>query len=870
MIATTPTRRPGLTGSALALLGSLLATTAGATPGELVYEGTLHTADGPAADGLYSFRFRIFGTDDPADETPLWESRELPVDIDVEGRFLAVLEPFAEPDARLALTAAESWWLAVEIGGVALEGRQRLSAVPAAGGTQESTRAEDADTLQGMTPDELLGQIETGAPLTIDGEHRIGIRQCAAGSVLKYRNGAWTCATDDAGSEITAILTSDGLCCDGNSGAVELRINFAGSGAAPTAARSDHGHAELASREHVASEIASVAARLGDDDPESIPIRFSDLSPESLPAGLADGDDDSIYTDEMARDAVAWSSVAPTVNAADVWPGQMSLDRLAEPSGEQSCEGGAVIARRADEAGWECRALSGALPADCGPGQILEFRDDVWACADFAGNGQSSAVWSEIIDRPAGLDDGDDDTIYTDEMARDAVGWPGVSASVPAHAEWPGTLPWTRVTDAPDPVQTVGGVAPSDGEVALTAGDHIEITPNPQAGAVRIGVRTGPGSGLNADLLDGADAESLEESAEITAAVVAHATSDDHDGRYVTQAQVTEATEAAVAPVVERVEGLDSMAGRLAELEQMVADLQGRDVATLLRGETTFHIPADYPTLNDALTHLNEKIIPSGSRTTLLLAHGVYVFEQPLTVAHRDGARIRILGDVASPELVVLRFENVDGLVMSAGNQLGQIDGLKLMGAGGAAVGVRGTEGSRLLCGPTLIVEGFVAHGVVAEQGAFVQVDGIVVRDNAQGLLARLGGVISAAGTQAISNAGPGYLADEAGVIVAPGALAEGNTGWGFVAAHSGVAKVHDARAQSNGSGGAFGGFLAHRGGSIKAAGAAAVGNEGPGFLAQELGVIDADGASSVDNESSDFVPDCGALSPGGGLILCP
>jgi hypothetical protein len=113
------------------------------------------------------------------------------------------------------------------------------------------------------------------------------------GQVLKWNGSSWAPAADAQGAtgDITAVYSGTGLLGGGESGAVTLRVDFAGSGGANTVARSDHDHAGTyapSTHDHDARYYTQSALQNG-----TAPVHWDALT--NVPAGLDDGDDDTTY-----------------------------------------------------------------------------------------------------------------------------------------------------------------------------------------------------------------------------------------------------------------------------------------------------------------------------------------------------------------------------------------------------------------------------------------------------------------------------------------------------------------------------------------------------------------------------------------------
>ncbi len=86
-----------------------------------------------------------------------------------------------------------------------------------------------------------LAGVPSGFADGVDNDSFAGI-SCPDGQTIVRSGATWTCSTV---GDITRVIAGTGLSGGGTSGDVTLNVNFAGSGSANTAARSDHQHFEI-------------------------------------------------------------------------------------------------------------------------------------------------------------------------------------------------------------------------------------------------------------------------------------------------------------------------------------------------------------------------------------------------------------------------------------------------------------------------------------------------------------------------------------------------------------------------------------------------------------------------------------------------
>ena len=244
-----------------------------AVPQKINYQGYLTNAAGTPYHGAIEIRFSIY--DVPSGGTALWsETQVVTVDHGVYGVNLGETTP-------LSLTFDAQYYLGVRVSTEPeMTPRRALASVPYA--LRAGSVDAAAGTISGVTAGAGLAGGGTTGSIALDVGAGTGIlvgsdavsvdtaviqrrvsALCPAGQSIRAINldGTVVCQIDaNSGGTITGVTAGSGLTGGGNTGNITLdvgtgvgltagadsiSVNFAGSGSAATAARSDHAHAGL-------------------------------------------------------------------------------------------------------------------------------------------------------------------------------------------------------------------------------------------------------------------------------------------------------------------------------------------------------------------------------------------------------------------------------------------------------------------------------------------------------------------------------------------------------------------------------------------------------------------------------------------------
>jgi len=222
----------------------------GEVPQQISYQGRLtDNASSPVADGPYTMTFSIYN------DLNVLQWSEVQTDVLVVKGIFNVLLP-----GNLGVTPFpeglfnEFLFLGIQVGtDDEMIPLQSLTSVPFA------FKAEDADTLQGLTP---AAFVSTESDPTVEPSIKDGVSWTElSGIPPEIADG-----DNDSGGDITAVIAEPGLVGGGLIGDIALAVDFSGSGENPTVARSDHHHDGIYAPEIHSHDAGNISSGVLDPD----------------------------------------------------------------------------------------------------------------------------------------------------------------------------------------------------------------------------------------------------------------------------------------------------------------------------------------------------------------------------------------------------------------------------------------------------------------------------------------------------------------------------------------------------------------------------------------------------------------------------
>lgn len=258
-------------------------------------------------------------------------------------------------------------------------------------------------------------------------------------------------------------------------------------------------------------------------------------------------------------------------------------------------------------------------------------------------------------------------------------------------------------------------------------------------------------------------------------------------------------------------------------------------VGSMIAGNLTITVPAQFAETADAMDWLRTKTIVNGAQVTIQLTAS-FTPTRSTNLNHSQGGQISILGSAANPTAIralAITPLSFDGFVCSGGNNFGLLDNFVVDATSKSEAplnysGIVATDGARIGCGPGMLVNNYY-YSFVGRDGGVTFADstnatnagdvaywgfngghvrarnavGTNARDVANGLgsifLSEYGGSVDCTGATASGALLSGIAALSGGSTRAYNSTSTGNDGDGFLARDGGVIVAHNATASSNG-----------------------------------------------------------------------
>lgn len=359
------------------------------------------------------------------------------------------------------------------------------------------------------------------------------------------------------------------------------------------------------------------------------------------------------------------------------------------------------------------------------------------------------------------------------------------------------------------------------------------------------------------------------------------------DDDMVARLETLEASYSALAEEIANLNAVNATCQVAISEQQEQIDSLNSDLATtsglprFIDTDLTLNVPTEYADINVALAALNGSIISQSATVTIQLADGSYNYDQAINVAHENGDRIQILGNVVDPSAVSIIFSE-SGFEITNGHSLGLIQGMTLLGNGdtsGTPYGVMVKDNGFAVVSD-LITSSFYAD-YAAHRGGVLYADGTNDYGSSRGFQSTGGSVVTAELSMVIGSTtgyyseGGSYLdADYSsasgigedcyeqygGYMDATEATAESCAHAGFMSSGSGMIHGVGAQVTSSSSDAGSYGFAAQDGGVLSVSTSSVTGVT-TGYFAEYSGHIDAREANSLENSYGFRVKQGGAIN---------
>ncbi|HBA85430.1 MAG TPA: hypothetical protein DCZ95_15190 [Verrucomicrobia bacterium] len=282
----------------------------------------------------------------------------------------------------------------------------------------------------------------------------------------------------------------------------------------------------------------------------------------------------------------------------------------------------------------------------------------------------------------------------------------------------------------------------------------------------------------------------------------------------------------------------------------------------VIRSDLTLNVPAEYETIQSALSSLSDKSIADGVYVTVQVADGIYTNYSCVNITHRDSDKVMIIGNTNNCELCVLQFALGQTGFSVISRRLSFINGFKLSGTDSDRTrGLLTQYGGSIICGTNMIIDSF-DWGYAAEANSYLVASGCKAMNCVNGFVANNNSSVFAKNSSSYGNTTFGYYANFGSQINCQGSIASNNL-TGFFASMNSSISATCAVARCNSSCG----FHARWSATIELNSSSVSSGNAYGILAAYGSLVSASSASVSGNTSANYFPALGTIGNTNSLI---